>query len=50
MDLVIDTTLDLPASAGFGMSAAGALSSAFALAEVLELPGKRRSTPPTGPS
>jgi pantoate kinase len=37
VDVVIETTLDLSASAGFGMSAAGALSSAFALAEVLEL-------------
>lgn len=41
IDLAIDTVMDLPASAGFGMSAAGALSSALALAEVLELPAER---------
>ncbi len=40
-DLAIDTVMDLPASAGFGMSAAGALSAALALAEVLELPAER---------
>jgi pantoate kinase len=36
-DVRIDTRLDLPVSAGFGMSAAGALSASFALAEALEL-------------
>ena len=37
-DLDIDTCLGLPASSGFGMSAAGALSTAFALAEILGRP------------
>jgi pantoate kinase len=41
IDLTIDTTLALPASAGFGMSAAGALSSALALTDILELPAGR---------
>jgi len=35
LDVRIETALDLPVSAGFGMSAAGALSAALALAEVL---------------
>jgi pantoate kinase len=37
LDLKIETSLDLPVGAGFGMSAAGALSTSFALAEILEL-------------
>lgn len=41
IDLAIDTVLALPASAGFGMSAAGALSSALALAAILGLPYDR---------
>jgi pantoate kinase len=38
LDIRIESFLDLPSGAGFGMSAAGALSTAFALAEILELP------------
>jgi pantoate kinase len=38
LDIKIESFLDLPSGAGFGMSAAGALSTAFALAEILELP------------
>jgi len=34
----VNTYLDLPISQGFGMSAAGALSSTFALADLLHLP------------
>jgi pantoate kinase len=40
IDITVESFLDLPGSAGFGMSAAGALSTAFALAEVLELPAE----------
>ena len=36
--IMVDTTLDLPVSQGFGMSAAGALSSAIAMANILHLP------------
>jgi pantoate kinase len=35
LDIVIESSLGLPSSAGFGMSAAGALSTSLALAEVL---------------
>lgn len=35
--ITIDTTLELPVSQGFGMSAAGALSAAFAVASALKL-------------
>lgn len=38
IDITVESFLDLPGSAGFGMSAAGALSTTFALAEILELP------------
>lgn len=38
LDLKVQTTLDLPVGQGFGMSAAGALSSALAAAEMLEMP------------
>lgn len=38
IDITVESFLDLPGGAGFGMSAAGALSTAFALAETLELP------------
>lgn len=38
LDIKVESFLDLPSNAGFGMSAAGALSTAFALAEILELP------------
>ena len=34
-DITVDASLELPISSGFGMSAAGALSAAFALAEAL---------------
>ena len=37
----VSTVLDLPPSQGFAMSAAGALSACFALAEVLEIPFQR---------
>jgi len=36
--ITVDTRLDLPVSQGFGMSAAGALSSTLALADLLNLP------------
>jgi len=36
--VTVNTTLDLPISQGFGMSAAGALSTTLALAEILNLP------------
>lgn len=38
IDIIVESFLDLPGGAGFGMSAAGALSTTFALAEILELP------------
>ncbi|MDW5561885.1 MAG: pantoate kinase [Methanomassiliicoccus sp.] len=38
LDITVDSFLDLPGGAGFGMSAAGALSTTFALAEILERP------------
>ncbi len=38
VDLVVETVHDLPMGQGFGMSAAGALSSSLAAAEILELP------------
>lgn len=37
----VDTALDLPMGSGFGMSAAGALSAAVALADLLGLPRQR---------
>lgn len=40
IDVTMESYLDLPGSAGFGMSAAGALSTAFAIAEILELPAE----------
>jgi pantoate kinase len=36
--IIVDTLLDLPVSQGFGMSAAGALSSTLAIANILNLP------------
>lgn len=36
--ITVDTTIDLPISQGFGMSAAGALSASIALANALHLP------------
>jgi len=36
--ITVNTMLDLPVSQGFGMSAAGALSSTIALADLLNLP------------
>jgi pantoate kinase len=38
VQITVDTMLDLPVSQGFGMSAAGALSSTLALANLLNLP------------
>lgn len=38
LEVAIRQTMDLPASQGFGMSAAGALSATLALAEALRLP------------
>ncbi|MBI0582654.1 MAG: hypothetical protein ISF22_00345 [Methanomassiliicoccus sp.] len=38
LDLTVESQMDLPPSAGFGTSAAGALSAAFALAEILGRP------------
>ena len=38
LQITVDTMLDLPVSQGFGMSAGGALSSALALADLLNLP------------
>jgi pantoate kinase len=38
VQITVDTMLDLPVSQGFGMSAAGALSSTLALANLLKLP------------
>ena len=38
VDVTVESFLDLPVSAGFGMSAAGALSAAFAIAEIVERP------------
>jgi len=38
---VVDTVLDLPMGSGFGMSAAGALSAAVALADILGVPRQR---------
>lgn len=40
IDITVESFLDLPPSAGFGTSAAGALSAAFALAEILGLPSE----------
>jgi pantoate kinase len=40
LDVQVDTRLDLPVSQGFGMSAAGALSAAHGLTELLRLPFK----------
>ena len=37
VDIIVDSAMDLPIGEGFGMSAAGALSTAFALTEVLEV-------------
>lgn len=38
VDAIVETRLDLPVSQGFGMSASGALSAAFALAALLDIP------------
>jgi pantoate kinase len=38
LSLTVNTVVDLPVSQGFGMSAAGALSAALALADLLNLP------------
>jgi len=38
LQVTVDTMVDLPVSQGFGMSAGGALSSALALADLLNLP------------
>lgn len=38
LSITVNTILDLPVSQGFGMSAAGALSSTLALADLLNLP------------
>lgn len=38
LSLTVNTFLDLPVSQGFGMSAAGSLSAALALADILDLP------------
>lgn len=38
LSLTVNTVMDLPVSQGFGMSAAGALSAALALADILNLP------------
>jgi len=38
LDISIHITLDLPLSQGFGMSAAGTLSSSIALAKILQIP------------
>jgi len=38
LEITVNTLMDLPVSQGFGMSAAGALSSALALADLLNLP------------
>jgi pantoate kinase len=40
IDITVESFLDLPASAGFGTSAAGALSASFALADILGLPAE----------
>ena len=40
LNITVDTTLDLPVSQGFGMSAAGALSATLALAKILEMPSE----------
>lgn len=41
LDVTVDTRLDLPVSQGFGMSGAGALSAAIALAKLLKIPEER---------
>ncbi|MBN1860190.1 MAG: hypothetical protein JW840_01880 [Candidatus Thermoplasmatota archaeon] len=38
LDVTVNTTLDLPLSQGFGMSAAGALSATLAFSDLLDLP------------
>ena len=40
IDITVESFLDLPAIAGFGTSAAGALSASFALADILGLPAE----------
>ncbi len=41
LNIEVNTTLDLPVSQGFGMSAAGSLSASLALAHLLELPAEK---------
>ncbi|RLI63592.1 MAG: hypothetical protein DRO67_05500 [Candidatus Asgardarchaeum californiense] len=38
LDVKVNTILDLPVGQGFGMSAAGALSATYALADILDIP------------
>ncbi len=40
LDVTVRTNMDLPVSQGFGMSAAGSLSAAHALSELLDMPFK----------